>query len=198
MAQEPPLDVAAGRRLLFDVVDLLDRHEIPYHLEGGTLLGIVRDGDLLPWDHDLDISIPAPEIARLDARRRLDLRLKFWRLSVRHFSRDDPANGWRRGEVRIVKLTQRKYLFGRGWPRLDIFAKYEAGGRMHWVAKDRIMSVSAHHYAGNDTVEYFGRRLKIPLDVDGYLSAKYGEWRIPVKQWDCGTQELTISGDYKE
>lgn len=198
MAMEPPLDVDAGRCLLFDVVDLLDRHDIPYHLEGGTLLGIVRDGDLLPWDHDLDISIPATEISRLDARRRLDLRLKLWRVSVRRFTRDDAEHGWRHGDLRILKIAKRKYLFERGWPRLDIFGKYEAGGRVHWVAKNRIMSVSSHHYAGHDTVEYFGRRLKIPRDVDGYLAAKYGEWRTPVKQWDCGKQELTISGNYKE
>ncbi|MBK1713943.1 LicD family protein [Rubrivivax gelatinosus] len=197
MAQEPPLDISAGRRLLFDVVELLDHHQIPYHLEGGTLLGLVRDRELLPWDHDLDISIPAADIDRLDIKLRLQLRLKLWRISLRKFRADDPAHGWQRGQTRIVKLAARHLVFARGWPRLDIFAKYPAAGRMHWVAKDRVMSVDARHYAGFDTVDYCGRRLRIPLDVEGYLSAKYGDWRIPVREWDCGKDERTIVGDFK-
>ena len=43
--------------MLFYFTDFLTKHRINYFLEGGTLLGIVRDGDLLPWDHDVDISI---------------------------------------------------------------------------------------------------------------------------------------------
>lgn len=46
-----------SRKMLLQTCRLLDQHNIPYYLEGGTLLGIVRDGDLLPWDGDLDISI---------------------------------------------------------------------------------------------------------------------------------------------
>jgi len=197
MAKEPPLDIAAGRRLLFDVVDLLERHDIPYHLEGGTLLGLVRDGDLLPWDHDLDISIPASDIARVDFARRLELRLRFWRLSLRRFAADAPEHGWRAGQTRILKIARRHLVFGRGWPRLDIFAKYPAGGRVSWVAKDRVMSVDERHYAGFDTVAYHGRRLRIPLGVEDYLAAKYGEWRTPVREWDCGKDEGTIVADFK-
>ncbi len=43
--------------LLFYTVDFMDRHNIVYHLEGGTLLGIVRDNALLKWDYDVDVSI---------------------------------------------------------------------------------------------------------------------------------------------
>ena len=43
--------------MLFYSTDFLTKHGIKYFLEGGTLLGIVRDGDLLPWDHEVDISI---------------------------------------------------------------------------------------------------------------------------------------------
>lgn len=39
------------------VADFLERHEIWYALGFGTLLGAVRDGDLIPWDHDVDLFV---------------------------------------------------------------------------------------------------------------------------------------------
>ena len=51
-------NIVAARKMLISVAELLDKNSILYHLEGGTLLGIVRDKDLLPWDNDIDISIP--------------------------------------------------------------------------------------------------------------------------------------------
>ena len=35
----------------------METASIPYWLEGGTLLGIIRENRLLPWDNDMDISM---------------------------------------------------------------------------------------------------------------------------------------------
>ena len=37
-----------------EIIDLLNKREVPYFVDFGALLGIVRDGDLLPWDNDTD------------------------------------------------------------------------------------------------------------------------------------------------
>lgn len=49
-AQLTEKNLKRARKLLFEVVELLEKHNIDYHLEGGPLLGVVRDKDLLPWD----------------------------------------------------------------------------------------------------------------------------------------------------
>jgi hypothetical protein len=50
-----------------EVINLLNERGIPYWVCHGTLLGLVRDGNLIPWDHDVDIALwsgalPKPEL----------------------------------------------------------------------------------------------------------------------------------------
>jgi len=69
-----PRNIAAARALLLEIAGVLDAAGVDYMLDAGTLLGIVRDGDLIPWDGDLDISIPArglPKLLELLRRGRL-------------------------------------------------------------------------------------------------------------------------------
>ncbi len=47
-----------------ETIGLLNAHEIPYWVCHGTLLGLVRDGDLIPWDHDIDIAVWADSVTK--------------------------------------------------------------------------------------------------------------------------------------
>ena len=39
------------------VIEILNDLKVPYWLDQGSLLGIVRQGSFLPWDHDVDLGI---------------------------------------------------------------------------------------------------------------------------------------------
>ena len=54
---------------MLELMDLLDkvcrRHDIPYFLYGGTLLGAIRHNGFIPWDDDLDVGFLRRDYLRL-------------------------------------------------------------------------------------------------------------------------------------
>ena len=46
---------------LVEITEILNKHDVFYWIDSGTLLGIVREGKLLSGDIDIDISIPYTE-----------------------------------------------------------------------------------------------------------------------------------------
>ena len=55
----------AKSKLLAEVINILNKHNINYWLDYGTLLGAYRNKGFIPWDDDLDIGITGPDFERL-------------------------------------------------------------------------------------------------------------------------------------
>lgn len=51
--------------VLREVVRVLDELNIPYFMQGGTMLGAIRHGGFIPWDDDVDLGIPRADYDRL-------------------------------------------------------------------------------------------------------------------------------------
>lgn len=68
MAEEKSYGLEEIHKKLLSVLDEFDeiceRNGIHYSLHGGTLLGAERNGKLIPWDDDIDVSMTRPEFEK--------------------------------------------------------------------------------------------------------------------------------------
>ena len=55
---------AAEREMLVAIDELCRAEGIDYFIEAGTLLGAMRHGGFIPWDDDIDVSMPYPDWLR--------------------------------------------------------------------------------------------------------------------------------------
>lgn len=189
VAQKKP-DFDTLKRQLHSVLDAMEELGVPYHLEGGTLLGIVRDGDILPWDKDTDISIMREDAHRLPELYAA-LAARHWRLSLRRYMEEKPYCP--AGEIRLIKVKGRKMLVLPDEHMLDIFVKTRHEGHVWWQAVRHTLRVDEHHYDGFELVEWEGRKVRAPLDYKAYLTAKYGDWSKPVKEWTVDMEQTIVS-----
>jgi lipopolysaccharide cholinephosphotransferase len=63
--------------ILVEIDRIFRKHNIPYWLEGGTLLGAVRHGGFIPWDDDLDICVEKKDMRKIKSVLKKELPSNF-------------------------------------------------------------------------------------------------------------------------
>jgi len=167
-----------ARALLLDTVDIFNQAEIPYTLDAGTLLGIVRDGDLIPWDNDIDLMLPVESITDLRKVYR-EIFKRGWKVS-RTYRMAFGSSAWRVGDPRVIKLRSwNPWLFGPGSTLLDITIIYRHQDAYWWEMAKKICQVEAVHFDNHEYVEFSGRKVRVPKRYEDYLTRLYGDWKTP-------------------
>lgn len=148
---------------LVEIRDYLRDAGIPYFVGGGTLLGIVRDGSLIPWDWDLEVDFRAENLYPLAGRVLADLR----RAGFSVLRYDSSMLNLK------LKLEKSGAIYELlGWQRLGSF-RYRRSYRLPARVFERASSVRID---GND-FSTFG-------DPETYLRYQYGDWTTPIRTSD--------------
>jgi hypothetical protein len=153
-------ELTAQGRGLAALSDALSEVGLPHFVSGGTLLGAVRDGDFIPWDWDVEVSVRSEEaVGRLDDAVAALSRHGF---SVGAVERDE-AN------LKVVAHREGATFEVRGYRR-----RGELRVRRDFRTRERF-------FAGAAEVTLRGRTYPCLGPVDEYLADRYGDWRTPVR-----------------
>jgi hypothetical protein len=159
-------------RGLADTARILDDLKVPWVLDGGTLLGMVRDAWFFPHDYDIDITV-------IDQHARLS---EVWRTAVRAGYRS-------RGPVNLGPPERTRKLFlHQGSAKVDIVSKVEQNGMALWTLmhnRSLVKSAPVAFYEQTRVLTIRDVDLRVPLEAEAYLSWRFGPWREdrPATTW---------------
>lgn len=153
-----------GKKILINL-------DVPFFLSNGTLLGCVRDNDLIEHDQDTDIGINS----------------KYLREYGQDIFKAFLANGFEVYSVYGKLENGLQYSFKRNGVKYDIFFYYDEDDKT-------TMSVwknnAQYKYVFPKITEiikvpFLDDNYPIPKNYETYLSSQYGDWKTPVINWDC-------------
>ena len=192
--------MARLKSMLISTTEILEQAGARYWIDDGTLLGIVRYGDIIPWDDDVDLGIAGESAvpAILENRHRFSFKTL---VSAKYDN-----NPWIPGVVREIKIENPwrkvdKYInkFIRSveiltpWGRVDLICKYKVGDFYQWIDCNALKKIPAYFYDNLSAVEWKGRILKTPGNPDKYLEIRYGDWRVPDRSFDPSLHDGAIA-----
>ncbi|MDR1602128.1 MAG: LicD family protein [Tannerella sp.] len=115
-----PIDIDECHTILLSIAAEFDRicrkHQIPYYMLGGTMLGAVRHRGFIPWDDDMDFGVPRKHFARL----------------VEMLSEELPAH------MRVLTLNNRGFIVAN-YIKIDDRHTYVAD---YWLNQDTKIGVN--------------------------------------------------------
>lgn len=155
-----------------EIVDFLRDAITPHVSFGfGSVLGMIRDADMIPHDDDMDLIIALPACRGLTFRKVLeDVRSRL------------EASGFVVGKSQNLShlTTARKGFMGT-----DIFIGFiEPNQSVSWFPSRR-GSLSFSDVFPTRLMQFHGHDCPIPSDPMKYLQATYGpDWRTPIANWN--------------
>jgi len=76
---------------------------------------------------------------------------------------------------------------------IDLFCVYKVKGKSRWVDSGVLKQVDSKYFTTQEDIEWEGRIIPIPAHTEEYLSFRYGDWRVPNKNYIAGLHDGAIA-----
>lgn len=154
------------RKTARHVIRIMESYNIRYWLEGGSLLGAVRSGDIIPWDSDVDIGVHEDDLSKLKI---------FADCKTVAAVKDEHDFVW---EAAREEGFFRVHFSHSNRLHVDIFPFREVNGTMtkdFWMEnhpQDR--PFPAHYLKPLDRIAFAGFNVFVPNHAREFLQLKFG------------------------
>lgn len=171
-----------GFEVLRKITVALNKKEVKYWLDYGTLLGIIRNQGILKHDDDIDLGMMATDYS--EEIDEIFLKEGFILVSTVHLKQDNT-------------LVQKVFTFNE--VRVDLFFYFKAHNKMFSYAADNrtyllnkyhlkqgeyLAIKSAFSYQTTKQIRVNGACFSIPSAPRKYLQEAYGDWETENKNFD--------------
>ena len=177
--------------MFLDVTGVLNEAGVRYMIDRGTLIGIARDGDLLPWEDDVELALPRDQLERV-LQLLPTLRARGYRIGKRYMHYDFFC--WRKGDLQAIKIRKVRWGVVRSRVRLDINVKYRHEDKYYWHSMGEACEVNADYFDDAEEIMYAAHSIKVPARFEAYLEEKYGDWRTPDRELAVHKHDSTTIG----
>ncbi|XP_057656196.1 ribitol 5-phosphate transferase FKRP isoform X1 [Diorhabda carinulata] len=169
----PPCCLSNLRKTAKHLFSILDETGIRYWLEAGSLLGAMRNGDILPWDHDVDVGF-----IREDQDRCSWLKMAKTKPVI-----DSKGFLWEKateGNFYRVHFSKTNRIF------VNLFPFYSKNGTMSkdsWYTSHKNMEFPEHFLHPMSSIDFIGRTVPSPNNIRDFLELKFGKGSIETPEY---------------
>lgn len=182
----PPCCLSGLRQTAHHVFAHLEEAGVRYWLEGGSLLGAMRAGDILPWDYDVDIGMFREDIDRCP-----------WLVRARTQPVvDNDGFVWEKaaeGDFFRVQFSRVNHL------HVDIFPFYQRNGTMTkdtWFPSHKQDREFPEHFLHPmASIDFIGQKVPAPNNIRDFLEFKFGKGVIENPQYPDPEQMKYSTGE---
>jgi hypothetical protein len=173
---EHPQTMSLARSIVKNISATALKEQTPIVVDFGTLLGIVRDNDLIEWDDDIDFAAP------------LDSCLEVEKLLLDYVESSSSRVIWRLEKVADGDGHVSGFLLKFTDPNSELvefttsisFRQNIAGKSIHMPSLG-MWCAPCEHFDGFSTIDWCGSEIPVPIKHIDYLTFQYGDWHTPKK-----------------